>query len=371
MELFFDLVFVFAVTQITAMLAHDLTGIGVLRAVIVFWLVWWAWTQFTWSLNEADTETSAIRLTTLVATALAFIMAMSLPVVATEFGWLFPLAYLVVRVVGIWLQWLLVEDDAGWSSAVRRWTVMSSIGLIAVAVAVVVPPGYRFLALGIAALFDVLAAARAGQGEWRLHSGHFAERHGLFVIIALGESLIAAGITASGQAPTAVLLGVALIAVIAACALWWTYFGWVMRALEDSLARQPAARLGRAARDVYSFGHFPVIAGIIGFAVAIEECVAHPLEPLTTPVVIALITGVGLFIGGVALALLLSGCPVSRWRLVVLGLLAVAAPFLPQLPAWGSLAVVTLLVATLALVDRPPVRLGSEHGFPVDGPQAA
>ena len=84
--------------------------------VIVFWPVWWAWTQFTWSLNEADTETPAIRLTTLVATALAFIMATSLPVVATEFGWLFPLAYLVVRVVGIWLQWLLVEDDAGWSS---------------------------------------------------------------------------------------------------------------------------------------------------------------------------------------------------------------------------------------------------------------
>ncbi len=371
MELFFDLVFVFAVTQITAMLAHDLTGSGVLRAVIVFWLVWWAWTQFTWSLNEADTETSVIRLITLIATALAFIMAMSLPVVATEFGWLFPLAYLIVRIVGIALQWLLVEDDAGWSSAVRRWTVMSSIGLVAVAVAVVVPPGFRFLALGIAALFDVLAAARAAQGEWRLHSGHFAERHGLFVIIALGESLIAAGITASGQAPTAVLLGVALIAVVAACALWWTYFGWVMGALEDSLARQPAPRLGRAARDVYSFGHFPVVAGIIGFAVAIEEAVAHPLEPLTIPVAIALVAGVGLFIGGVALALLLSRCPVSRWRLIALGLLAVMPPLLTQLSAWGSLGVVTLLVVALALVDRPIVGLGSEPGSPADGSQTA
>ena len=109
--------------------------------VIVFWLVWWAWTQFTWSLNEADTENPVIRLTTLVATVLAFIMAMSLPLVGTESGWLFPLAYLVVRIVGISLQWLLVEDDEGWSSAVRRWTVLSSLGLVAVAVAVVVAPG--------------------------------------------------------------------------------------------------------------------------------------------------------------------------------------------------------------------------------------
>ena len=235
----------------------------------------------------------------------------------------------------------------------RRWTVMSSFGLVAIAVAVVVAPEYRFLALGIAALFDVVAAARAGRGEWRLHSGHFAERHGLFVIIALGESLIAAGITASGQPPTAVLLGVALIAVVAACALWWTYFGWVMGALEDSLARQPAARVGRAARDVYSFGHFPVVAGIIGFAVAIEESVAHPLDPLTTPAAIALVVGVGLFVGGVALALLLGRCPVSRWRLIALGLLAVAAPFLTQLPAWVALAAVALLVVGLAIVDRP------------------
>jgi low temperature requirement protein LtrA len=370
-ELFFDLVFVFAVTQITAILGHDLNGLGVVRGVIVFWLVWWAWTQFTWSLNEADTENPVIRLTTLVATALAFIMAMSLPLVGTEFGWLFPLAYLVVRIVGISLQWLLVEDDEGWSSAVRRWTVLSSLGLVAVAVAVVVVPEYRFLALGIAALFDVFAAARAGRGEWRLHSGHFAERHGLFVIIALGESLIAAGITASGQPPTPVLLGVALIAVIAACGLWWTYFGWVAGALEDSLARQPAARVGRTARDVYSFGHFPVVAGIIGFAVAIEQSVAHPLDPLPAPAVIALVVGVGLFVGGVALALLLGGCLVSRWRPIALGLLAVAAPFLTQLPAWAALVVVALLVVGLAIVDRPLGGLESEAGGPLDGSQTA
>ena len=239
---------------------------------------------------------------------------------------------------------------------VRRWTVMSSIGLIAVAVAVVVPPGYRFLALGIAVLFDVLAAARAGQGEWRLHSGHFAERHGLFVIIALGDPCTAAGITASGQAPTAVLLGVAL------------YRGDCRLCLVVDVLRMGdggARRLPRQATSGKGPGVLPVtsipsatsrsLPGSSGSRWRSRNAWRIPSNRSPPPSVIALITGVGLFIGGVALALLLSGCRVSRWRLVVLGLLAVAAPFLPQLPAWGSLAVVTLLVASLALVDRPPV----------------
>jgi low temperature requirement protein LtrA len=122
---------------------------------------------------------------------------------------------------------------------------------------------------------------------------------------------------------------------------------------------------------VYSFGHFPVVAGIIGFAVAIEQSVAHPLDPLPTPAAIALVVGVGLFVGGVALALLLGRCPVSRWRLIALGLLAVAAPFLTRLPAWAALVVVALLVVGLAVVDRPLGRLESEAGGPLDGSQTA
>lgn len=356
-ELFFDLVFVFAVTQITGVLSHDLTAGGVVRALIVFWLVWWAWTQFTWSLNEADTEHPGIRLTTLVATALAFVMAMTVPDVAEETGWLFPLSYLIVRVVGIALQWMLVEDDAQWSTAVRRWTIVSSFGLIAVAVAVVVPPEHRFTALAVAALLDVFAALRAAtQGEWRLFSGHFAERHGLFVIIALGESLIAAGVTAGGQPRTAELLGVTVIAVVAACALWWTYFGWVMGALEESLAGQRPATVGRTARDVYSFAHFPVIAGVIGFAVAIEESVAHPRDALETPAVVALVVGVGLFLGGVAVALRLARCRVPPLRLGALGLLVGSTPLLMEVPAWAALATVAGLVVALAIVERPTGR---------------
>ena len=161
-ELFFDLVFVFAVTQVTSVLAHDLTGGGVVRATIVFWLVWWAWTQYTWSLNEADTEHVVVRLLTLGATAVAFLMALTVPEITTGAGRVFCVAYLLLRIAGIGLQWRLAEGDATWTGAVKRWTAISSLGLVAVAAAAVLGPDQRFAALGIAAILDVVAAWQAG-----------------------------------------------------------------------------------------------------------------------------------------------------------------------------------------------------------------
>ena len=352
-ELFFDLVFVFAVTQVTAVLAHDLTGAGLTRAMILFWLVWWAWTQYTWSLNEADTEHVSIRFITLVATAVAFLMAVTIPLITSPFGWLFPLSYLVLRTVGISLQWRLAAGDPVWVRSVKTWTVLSSLGLLAIMAAVFLPPDRRFLALGIAALLDVVAALGAGRGEWRLFPGHFAERHGLFVIIVLGESLIAAGLTLADQSLSVGLLSVAVTAVAGSCALWWTYFGWAREALEDRMKAQPPKRLGRYARDVYSFAHFPLIFGVIGFAVGIEEAIAHPKDPFSFPGALALCLGVALILGGTGLALTLARVPVPpvRWWAVVV--LIVAVPLVQLIPAWVSMTIVSVLVAGLAAAEEP------------------
>jgi low temperature requirement protein LtrA len=350
-ELFFDLVFVFAVTQVTAVLAQDLTVEGLTRALIVFWLVWWAWTQYTWSLNEADTEHVSIRLITLVATALAFLMAVTIPFITSPFGWLFPVSYLVLRMVGISLQWRLAAGDSVWARSVKTWTVLSSLGLLAIIAAVFLPPDRRFLALAVAALLDVVAALGAGRGEWRLFSSHFAERHGLFVIIVLGESLIAAGLTVTDQPLSVGLLLVAVTAVAGTCALWWTYFGWAKDGLEDRMKAQLPATLGRYARDVYSFAHFPLIFGVIGFAVGIEEAIAHPKDPFSVPGALALCLGVALILGGTALALTLARVqvPLARWWAIVL--LLVAIPFLRAVPAWVAMSLVSVLVAGLAVVE--------------------
>ncbi len=353
-ELFFDLVFVFAVTQVTAVLAHDLTWAGLTSALILFWLVWWAWTQYTWSLNEADTEHVSIRFITLMATALAFLMAVTIPLITSPFGWLFPLSYLVLRTVGISLQWRLAAGDPGWVRSVKTWTVLSSLGLLAIIAAVFLPPDRRFLALGIAALLDVVAALGAGRGEWRLFPGHFAERHGLFVIIVLGESLIAAGVTLADHSLTVGLLSVAVIAVAGSCALWWTYFGWARDALEDGMKAQPPKTLGRYARDVYSFAHFPLIFGVIGFAIGIEEAIAHPKDPFSFAGTLALCLGVALILGGTALALTLARVrvPPARWLAIVL--LLVAIPLFRVVPAWGALGLVSIVVAGLAVVEKSP-----------------
>jgi low temperature requirement protein LtrA len=354
-ELFFDLVFVFAVTQVTRVLRDDLTGVGLLRAVVVFWLIWWAWTQFTWTLNAADPRHPAVRLATLTATGVAFLMALTVPDVFGDAAWWFALSYIVVRLIGIGTQWLVSAGDAVWHSAVRTWSLSSLLGLAAVAAAPALAGEQRTAALLVAIAVDVFAAVRAGTGEWRMYPAHFAERHGLFVIIALGESLIAAGVAARDLPRDATLAAVVIPAVMAICALWWTYFGWVKDALEHSMEQTGAMERGWFARDVYSLGHFPVIGGVIGIAAAVEVAVHHPGEHLATPTAVALAVGAALFVGGVGLTLLRARRRVPVIRAVVV--VAVLAS-LPLLTAWTAAAALTLVavaVGVVAVFERAPI----------------
>jgi low temperature requirement protein LtrA len=352
-ELFFDLVFVFAVTQITALTADDLTLAGVLRSVLLFWLVWWAWTQFTWTLNPADTTHSAVRALTLAATAGAFMMATSVSHAFAEDGLWFAIPYVIVRLLGLALQVMVdLERDAPDHVIVIRWASLSCVGLALVVIGGVVDPEVRTWLWLLAIAADLLAAAVAGSSGavWDLSPAHIAERHGLFVIIALGESLIVAATAVAGESRTAPLVAVVAASLAVACLLWWSYFGWLKDALEHHLARAMPDRLGNLTRDAFSLSHFPLIAGIIGFAVATEEIVAHPDEPASAAVVAALGIGVALFVGFSAF---------SYWRLASrvlvarLALLAVMAGLLvavaPLAPVWPLLVVVGVLLAIVAL----------------------
>jgi low temperature requirement protein LtrA len=354
-ELFFDLVFVFAVTQVTAALRDDLTAGGLVRAVVVFWLIWWAWTQFTWTLNAADTEHPGIRFLTLGATAIVFLMALTVPDVYGASAWWFALSYIAVRLIGIAGQWWVSSGDAVWHSAVRTWSLFSLLGLAAVAAAPAFQATQRTAALVVAIAVDVFAAARAGSGEWRVFPGHFAERHGLFVIIALGESLIAAGVAAEGLPRDGALAAVVIPAVLATCALWWTYFGWAKDALEHAMHQTGARERGRFARDVYSLGHFPIIGGVIGFAVAIEEAVHHPGEHLETAAALALTIGTALFVGGVGFTLLRARRRAPVIRAVVVVALLASFPLLTTWPATVALTVVTVAVVAVAVSERRPL----------------
>lgn len=323
--------------------------------MIVFWLVWWAWTQWTWSLNEADTEHVRVRSVTLVATASAFVMALAVPLLFEDEGaWGFAISYLVVRVLGIGLQWRLAEGDGAWVRAVRAWTIMSSLGLLAMCALPFVPPEARLGLLSVAALLDVLAAVRAGSGEWRLFPGHFAERHGLFVIIALGESLIVAGAAATDQVYSLDLLVVVVTAVAATCALWWSYFTAAHPAIEAAMVASEPREVGRFARDVFSFGHFPIIAGIIVFAAGVEEIVAHPADPVEWPAALAAVLGGALFITGTGLALREAGVRAGPRRWVAGAFLAAALPGLVRTPGWVLLLLVATVVVVVAMSEPLP-----------------
>jgi low temperature requirement protein LtrA len=192
-ELFFDLVFVYAVTQTVSLVHEDLSWTGLGRAVVVFWLVWWAWTQYTWALNSADTAHPAVDAVMLVATAIAFLMAVTVPDAFGDAGAWFAAMYIVVRAVGLGLYGRVAWDDVAKRAAVRKFAVLSLGGLAAVAVGGLVDGEARAWLWAAALLLDVVAAALAGAAEgWDIRPDHFGERHGLFVIIALGESLVVA-----------------------------------------------------------------------------------------------------------------------------------------------------------------------------------
>jgi low temperature requirement protein LtrA len=361
-ELFFDLVFVFAVTQITAGTAHDLTLAGVLRSILVGWLIWWAWTQFTWTLNPADTTHEWVRVLTLAATAAAFVMAASVPRAFTDEAIWFALPYLAVRLLGLGLQVRVEMERRGADhAAVYRWAGASLVGLALVLVGALVDPGLRTVVWLAAIGADFAAATIAGRAAtWDLNPAHLAERHGLFVIIALGESLIVAGAAVSDAELTPGLVTAVGASIVVACLLWWTYFGWLKEALEHRFATADPRRLGPLARDAFSFAHFPLIGGIVGFAVAVEETVVHPDDPMTGPVLAALGVGVALFVASSALSLRILAGPVLVARLAALVVMSVALVVVgvAAAPPVVPLGVVAAALLAIVIVEstRPPDR---------------
>jgi low temperature requirement protein LtrA len=352
-ELFFDLVFVFAITEITKLTASHLTGHGVARSLLLFWLIWWAWTQFTWTLNPADTNQDLVRIVTLVATAVAFVMASS---VTRAFGpqvlW-FVVPYLLVRLLGLALQVRVdLEHDSRDQGSVLPWVARSLIGLALVLTGACFDTPARnwiWLAAVAADLFAALTSARGGR-TWDIHPAHFSERHGLFVIIALGESLIVAATAISGADRTAALMGDVVAALVVVCLLWWTYFGWLKEAVERGLASAPATHVAALARDAFSLGHFPLVCGIIAFSVAVQEIVQHPATPTSGEVVGALGTGIALFVGSSAFVYWRTCGHLLVARLAILVVTEVALLLLAdQDPVWllGSAAVGTLAIVVV------------------------
>lgn len=352
-ELFFDLVFVFAVTQVVGLLHDGLSGASVGRAVLVFWLVWWAWTQFTWTLNAADTTHTWVELGTLTATATAFFMAIALPNAFNERALGFATAYVLVRLIGLAFQLWVAWANPPQRAAARTFALVSLGGLAAVLAGGIVGGAALYWLWALAIMLDVIAAATGGQAEgWNLRPEHFAERHGLFVIIALGETLIVAATGVTGAAWTGDLMAVAGLAVATTCGLWWSYFPSAKPALEHALASRRGAEQSRLARDAFSLLHFPMLCGVVAYAFAIEEAVAHPGEPLPFAVRLALALGLALFVGGMAVAMQRATRHLLVPRVTLTALTAVAVIAVAGVAPWLTLGIGFVGVALIAFLEQ-------------------
>jgi len=352
-ELFFDLVFVFSVTQVVGLLHDGVTWRSIGEAVLVFWLVWWGWTQFTWALNAADTTHPRVEFVTLVATGVAFFLAVGVPSAFHGYSLWFAGTYVAVRVLGLliydWVAW----EDPSQRAAVRLFSAVSVGGLTAVLVGGILGGAAQYAWWGVGVLLDIIAAGIGGRAEgWNLHPEHFAERHGLFIIIALGESLIvaASGLT-TGPWPGSVIAA-AILAVAVTGAFWWSYFTRAKADLDHALERSEGNDRSRLARDAFSILHFPILCGVIAYAESVSEVLAHPASPLTAAGRWLLGAAVLLFAGTTGLALWRTRCRVTAGRVWIPPATAAVTALVPGVPAIASLAIVLTGMILLALSER-------------------
>jgi low temperature requirement protein LtrA len=352
-ELFFDLVFVFSVTQVAGLLhGHlDLSAAG--PALLVFWLVWWAWTQFTWALNAANTDHPRVQVITLVATAVAFFLAVGIPRALGDGALWFAVPYVAVRVIGLLLYYWVAWGDPLQRRAVQVFGLFSITGLLAVLAGSVAGGTAQLWWWGGAIALDLVAAAVGGQLEgWNLHPEHFVERHGLIVIIALGETLIVAAAGLAGAPPTSTAIATGILAVAVTCGLWWTYFRRARLVFEHALVSRHGNGRSSLARDMFSVMHFPMLCGVIAMAAATEQALAHANEPLAAGARMALGGGAVLFVAGTGGAIWRATGRPPAWRAGLVLIAAAAVVAIDGLP-WIALSLLLVTLVLISAVERP------------------
>jgi low temperature requirement protein LtrA len=296
LELFFDLVFVFAMTQVTSLLADDPTWGGVLRGMLVLAALWWAWTGYAWLTSAMDVDEGGVRLTMLASIAAMLIAALAVPGAFGDDAVLFAAAYFVVRVLHLVLSAIVARDDPDRLDALLRFAPTALLGASLLVLAGFLEGDARIALWLVALAIDYLGPTVVGVGRgWRVAPEHFAERHGLIVLIALGESIIAIGVGAGFDLGTWEIVA-ATLGVVVVSALWWLYFDVAAIFVRTRLMQAKDLELHRLALHSYSYLHLPMIAGIVLFALGLKTTLDHVDEPLDTVPAVALCGGVALYL---------------------------------------------------------------------------
>jgi low temperature requirement protein LtrA len=368
LELFFDLVFVFAITQVTSLLADDPTWSGVLRGMLVLAALWWAWAGYSWLTSTMDVDEGGVRLAMLASMGAMLVVALAVPDAFGDDAVLFGVAYLLVRLLHIVLYAIVSRDDPDLSGAVLRFAPTAILGASLLILAGFLEGDQRIAVWAVALAIDYAGPALiAGGRGWRIAPEHFAERHGLIILIALGESIIAIGVGAGFELGPGVIAAAAL-GIVVVSALWWLYFDVAAILARGRLLQARGVEQALLARDSYSYLHLPMLAGIVLFALGLKTTLGDVGEALDTVPAVGLCGGAALYLLAHIAFLLRTTGRVFRRRtvgaVVLLGLVPVAV----AMPALAALALVS---AVCSLVVVYEVLRHREHRVQVRHPELA
>jgi low temperature requirement protein LtrA len=369
LELFFDLVFVLAITQCTALMADEPTWTGLGRGLVVLAVLWWSWVGYAWLTSVLDPEEGAVRIVMFAAMAALLVAALCVPQAFGDLGLTFALAYGVVRAAHIGLFVIASRDDPGLRRSVIGLAVGTGVGVGLLVVASYFDGWTQGLIWVVAIVLDVAEPLLFGAEGWQLVPGHFAERHGLIIIIALGESIVAIGVGAEGDVDGGIIVA-ACLGIAVAAALWWAYFDVVAVVASRHLASQPEGKVQNAmARDSYSILHFPMVAGVVLIALGMKKTLEHVDEPLETVTATALVGGTALYLLGLVAFRLRNFRTWNVQRLVVAAVLLALLPLAREVDSIVAVAAVAVILWVLIAYevirlaeDRARIRNELLHG---------
>ena len=367
LELFFDLVFVFALTQVTYLMAKNPTWEGIGQGMLVLAALWWAWAAYAWLTNYIDTDQDLERLLMFAAMAAMLLAALAAPHAFGDDSVLFGIAYLVVRLLHIFI-FGEANNDVDTAQAIRVLSRSAMPAPFLILIAGFADGGLQAALWIVALCIDFFGPYVFGVRGFKISAGHFAERFSLILIIALGESIVAIGAGIQGADIDSALVLAAVFVMVLAAAMWWAYFDVVAVVAERRFNETSGYARARMARDSYSYLHLFMVAGIVLVALGVKKTVGHVDEPLKTVPAAALFGGLALYYGGHVAFRLRNVHSLSRQRVFVALLCLALIPFATEVDSIVALGVAAAISSALIAYEalhfaeaRRRVREASAH----------
>lgn len=362
LELFFDLVFVYGLSQVTAYLAADPSAGGFGRGLLLLGLLWWAWVAYSWLGTSVRLTDGWARLAIFCAVAMVMIVAVAMPYwFSSSSGWSAALvaagAYVAVRALHVGLYFIGAKGDQGVRAAVGRLSTTVVIAAVLLLGGAFIGGGVQVALMAVALAIDLIGPF-LGRGEgWVLAPAHFVERYSLIIIIALGESIVAIGVGAAGLGLSVDLVVTALIAVASSCVLWLTYFDRTAEELEHALLARDGVDQITTARDAFSYLHFGLVAGLVLIALAMKSALGYSAalginHHLAFYAATSLGCGIALFLLSLWAIRTRVGLITTNWWFVLVGGALVLAAAATVIPIWLSLLLAVALPAVAVGLTR-------------------